>query len=83
MDKVLQFLFVVVILTLCSDLNWKSVKQTNMQGRRLFYGAFVDWNNSGVSDNSILHPTGSTGQDSGYDARRLAESFLSHPQIRA
>lgn len=54
-----------------------------MQGRRLFYGAFVDWNDNGVSDNPIPHPTESTGQDPGYDARGLAESFLSHPQIRS
>ena len=53
------------------------MKQTNMQGRRLFYGAFVDWNDNGVSDNPIPHPTESTGQDPGYDARGLAESFLS------
>ncbi len=59
------------------------MKQTNMQGRRLFYGAFVDWNDNGVSGNPIPHPTESTGQDPGYDARGLAESFLSHPQIRS
>lgn len=47
------------------------MKQTNMQGRRLFYGAFVDWNDNGVSDNPIPHPTESTGQDPGYDARGI------------
>ena len=42
-----------------------------MQGRRLFYGAFVDWNINGVSDNSLPYSTANTDQYPGYNDRGL------------